>query len=388
MSNLRNGHSGKRTDHFISLLYEAGSSTLLAGQSVALIVLIGLWGHVDQFLLSIWEGAFFFITVARLLLINRWQSRTAAQNSSLWTKLYIIGTLLSGIMWGGLILFYDSGLPVVLQLFLVIILVGMPIAGMSSNGIYLPSFLAFSTPILLALLYWSLFMIESMQLEFVGVAIAYFVLLLLTAKRYNSSLQQSLDIGAENEQLVEQLKTANTQLEKMAYYDPLTGLANRRWFHEQVKISLERSRRHGLKLALLLVDLDNFKQVNDELGHEAGDQLLVSVAKCLMNSLRQTDTVVRQGGNAARYGGDEFVILLEDVDSIKSVQLTAGRILKELDNPVLIDRTEYRITASMGIALYPDQANDITTLMRQADAAMYQAKDMGRNRYCVSEQSG
>lgn len=387
MSKFREDQESKITAQLVGLLYEAGSTTLIASQSVALILLIVLWGHVEQVFLYLWEGVFFFITTLRLLSINHWKSSASTLTSKSWANLYVMGALVSGVMWGGLIFFYDSGLPVVLQLFLVILLVSMPIAGLSSNAIYLPSLWAFSIPILLALLYWSLFVIENRQLEFVAIAVAYFALLSLTARRYNSNLRQSLEMSAKNAQLVEQLKIANAQLEKMAYYDPLTGLANRRWFHEQVKVSLERSRRHGLKLALLLVDLDNFKQVNDELGHEAGDQLLVSVAKCLMNSLRQTDTVVRQDGNAARYGGDEFVILLEDVDSIKAVELTAGRIINGLDNPVVIDGTEYKVTASVGIALFPDQANNIDTLMRRADAAMYRAKDLGGNQYCVSEPS-
>jgi diguanylate cyclase (GGDEF)-like protein len=133
-------------------------------------------------------------------------------------------------------------------------------------------------------------------------------------------------------------------------------------------------------MALLLLDLDNFKIVNDELGHDAGDQLLKVVAERLSHCLRQTDTVAHEPSEAARYGGDEFVILLEDITNIEDVENTAKRILEIVGAPVPLGDTTCITTVSIGIALYPDHAEDIAMLMRQADNAMYHAKAGGRNR--------
>ncbi|MCM8885124.1 MAG: GGDEF domain-containing protein [Candidatus Thiodiazotropha sp.] len=186
----------------------------------------------------------------------------------------------------------------------------------------------------------------------------------------------------ENKSLVDKLSEVNKKLEKIAYFDPLTCLANRRWFQTRAEEALSRCVRYKTRLALLLIDVDNFKQVNDQQGHAAGDNLLISIADRLTSSLRQTDTVIRGGIEAARYGGDEFVVLLEDISDKESVELVVKRIFSKLNVPIDLFGKPWPVTVSIGIAIAPDDANNFTTLTRSADTAMYRAKENGRNQYC------
>ncbi|MBK1672293.1 hypothetical protein CKO35_03055 [Ectothiorhodospira shaposhnikovii] len=173
---------------------------------------------------------------------------------------------------------------------------------------------------------------------------------------------------------ISQIKEAQRQLEFMAHFDPLTGLANRALFKDRLTHSLRRIQRHGSSLALLFIDLDRFKTINDTLGHSLGDRLLQTVAKRMTDNVRASDTL-------ARLGGDEFVLLLENDASMENIQSLCQKILGVLKNPIRLDEHEVVVTASIGIALYPDDGRDADTLLKHADLAMYHAKSEGRNDY-------
>ncbi len=170
------------------------------------------------------------------------------------------------------------------------------------------------------------------------------------------------------------LKKAQFQMENLAFFDPLTSLSNRRLFIDRLDKSVSESRRRGISIALLFLDLDQFKRINDSLGHEVGDQLLVEIAHRLEGSVRESDTV-------SRIGGDEFTVLLNDIDSSNGVRHIAEKILNTLSKPITINNQEIINTVSIGITLGPIDGTDSSTLMRNADMAMYQAKAMGRNNY-------
>lgn len=155
-------------------------------------------------------------------------------------------------------------------------------------------------------------------------------------------------------------------LEHQALYDDLTGLPNRTLFQDRLKQTITHSQREGLTFAIMLMDLDRFKEVNDTLGHNVGDLLLQEVSQRLLKTVRNSDTV-------ARLGGDEFVILLEN-PSEAYIQKIAQKILEALDHPFSLDQDVVDINASMGIALYPEHGNDAVTLTQRADVAMYAAK--------------
>ena len=169
-------------------------------------------------------------------------------------------------------------------------------------------------------------------------------------------------------------KRAEEQLEKLAYYDPLTGLSNRAYFQEQLKRSISASIRDNLQLALLFIDLDRFKSINDRYGHNAGDQLLVKVAQRLNAQVRRSDTV-------SRLGGDEFAILLQDVKRSEQVAGIAQKVIDTLDESFEIDDGEVGISASIGISVFPNDGSEPGSIIKSADMAMYKAKEKGRNCY-------
>ncbi len=171
-----------------------------------------------------------------------------------------------------------------------------------------------------------------------------------------------------------ELRQNEDRLRYLAFHDPLTGLANRKFFMEQLQESIEWSRKSSLLLGLMFIDLDGFKQVNDKLGHEIGDRLLIAIANRIDGVLRSSDTV-------ARLGGDEFTVILRSIPKVDVAAKIAEKILVAVAEPVILDANAAHVSASIGISIYPLSSGDRDTLIRQADSAMYRAKHYGKNRY-------
>ncbi|MPZ46918.1 MAG: PAS domain S-box protein [Betaproteobacteria bacterium] len=169
-------------------------------------------------------------------------------------------------------------------------------------------------------------------------------------------------------------RQAEDRLTRLAQYDTLTGLPNRSLFHDRLLQAMARAARHETMVALMFVDLDNFKTVNDTLGHQAGDALLQEVARRLTGCLRETDTV-------ARRGGDEFTVMLEEVMRVDQVGPVAEKIIAALREAAMINGKAVAVSASIGITLYPFDTEDIDEMLIQADTAMYRAKERGRNNF-------
>lgn len=178
----------------------------------------------------------------------------------------------------------------------------------------------------------------------------------------------ALAISASGRQQVQE------QLRQMANYDRLTGLPNRTMFHDRLRHAMSKARRANRQIALLFVDVDRFKAVNDSLGHAIGDRVLRTIAKRLGRCVRNSDTV-------ARLGGDEFTVILEELEEIDTVIHVTERIISMVAERILIGDSEIQLTCSVGIAHYPTDATDAETLLQNADTAMYRAKKNGRNRY-------
>jgi len=166
-------------------------------------------------------------------------------------------------------------------------------------------------------------------------------------------------------------KLKEQKLEFLANHDPLTGLPNRVAFSDRLEMAVDRARRSSLSVAVMYIDLDRFKPINDELGHHMGDAVLQEVAHRLRSCVRKVDTV-------ARLGGDEFVIIMQELPSYKVAESAAEKILSELSRPIIAVGNECRISASIGACLYPYDGEDTSTLVKIADAVMYQVKDSGR----------
>jgi diguanylate cyclase (GGDEF)-like protein len=169
-------------------------------------------------------------------------------------------------------------------------------------------------------------------------------------------------------------KRSEVQLAHQALHDPLTGLPNRAVFLDRLGVALDRSRRTTASVAVLFLDVDGFKEINDSFGHAAGDRVLVGLADRLRTMLRPMDTV-------ARFGGDEFTFLFEDLATEREVVLIAERISRTASTPLRLDAGEVSVTASIGIAMVADPSTPPEAVIREADAAMYRAKELGRSRY-------
>ncbi len=192
---------------------------------------------------------------------------------------------------------------------------------------------------------------------------------------------------------VTRLKKAEEKIRRLALYDNLTGLANRLLFKEHLEKAISLARRRNLPLAVMFLDLDHFKKINDTLGHHMGDLLLQQVAERLTSSLRETDSIARTGSSEqdvdciSRLGGDEFSLLLSGISSPETAAKLAERVLANIARPMLLEGHETFITTSLGISIYPTDGDTAEKLLRNADTAMYHAKTEGRNNHQFFRQS-
>ena len=179
--------------------------------------------------------------------------------------------------------------------------------------------------------------------------------------------------------LYKQLEHYSSALESLALHDVLTGLPNRRLLFDRLSLGIAHARRNTLTMAVMYLDLDGFKQVNDTLGHDAGDALLRLVADRLVAAVREEDTV-------ARLGGDEFVIALWESSHVDAVARLAEKVVEAVSQPYRIQGNDVRITVSIGVGMYPAHGEAVETLMKSADLALYEAKRAGKNDYRIAAQ--
>jgi len=187
---------------------------------------------------------------------------------------------------------------------------------------------------------------------------------------------------------ISQLKKAEEEIRFLAFYDGLTGLANRRLFMDRMDQAIIDSERNNKHFALLFLDLDNFKRINDTLGHHIGDSLLKKVATKIKNSIRKSDSATRtskqteiENAVIARLGGDEFIILVTDLNGPESAAIIANRLLDKISEVYNLDGHDVSITTSIGISVFPEDGTQADVLLKNADTAMYHAKDEGKNTY-------
>jgi len=184
---------------------------------------------------------------------------------------------------------------------------------------------------------------------------------------------------------VTERKVAEEQIAFLAYHDSLTALPNSRLFKDRLEHAISQAERGNKILAIMFLDLDRFKLINDTMGHSAGDELLKITSQRLIEAVRKTDSIaLNANGNAssiARFGGDEFTILLDDVENIQAIIRIAERIVENVSQPLMLERQEVHISTSIGIAIYPDDGKQADVILKHADSAMYHAKAQGRNNF-------
>ena len=194
----------------------------------------------------------------------------------------------------------------------------------------------------------------------------------INTNRYYRINEQFQKVLKKNEEIV----SSEKKVKYLAYHDHLTGLPNRMFLSEQLNHAIFLSSRMGKMLAIMFLDLDDFKIINDTMGHDIGDQLLIEVSERLVNTLRKCDAV-------ARIGGDEFIILIEDVEDMNYTNIVAEKIIKCFNEPFRFNNQECFITTSLGVAIYPNDGVNAEELIKNADIAMYKAKGKDKNQYVI-----
>ena len=191
---------------------------------------------------------------------------------------------------------------------------------------------------------------------------------------------------------IDEVSQAKNRMRQLAYYDSLTSLPNRRLFTEQLELLLRVCKREKKMLALLFLDLDNFKRINDSLGHNAGDKLLMEVGHRLSTGVRESDLLSKYADeeskiSVSRLGGDEFTVVLNNIEKEEDASTVADRLLERLQGPMTLEGHDIVITPSIGIALAPRDADNMDELLKYADTAMYHAKSAGKNSYSFFTQA-
>lgn len=377
----------------LQLLTSEGPTAIITSLIISVVLIIFLLDSViEQTMLSTWVILIIAVAMLRILLIRHTVKILRQNNLSLdhtqikrTEAIYCFGAFLNGALLGGLGILIDVNWPIGILFIIPFVLAGLSAAAISSNSISLPSYYGFIFPALLPLAY-NFFAIG---FEFAaGLVLVYLFMMVATSKRFNNTIVNNIRLRVENESLIDELKQSNqtqTQLltqkkeqhkmlERMAHYDTLTDLPNRVLLADRLNQAMVQCQRHDQSLAVMFLDLDSFKTVNDTYGHDVGDKMLITLSRRMKEAFREGDTL-------SRIGGDEFVAVLTDLVKIEDCQPVLERVLKAMATPVTVGDAVMQVSASIGVTLYPQDAVDAEQLMRHADQAMYVAKQAGKNRY-------
>lgn len=337
-----------------------------------------------------------------------------------WVNAYIISALACGLSWASLVFFIPTSIDPVSISVMYLIFFALMAETITAMPVILKAYYAYTSPIFLAAFLFPFFTASREMLYLSVVSAVYFFFIITTGRILNKRYIQNFSILLENDALIGKLHDEIIQKElaqkelidqqqaleqtvaqrtrelseinatlvneiderlrieasfkHQAHHDSLTGLPNRLLLDARLNHAIERAKRGNIQVAVLFIDLDHFKTINDSLGHDVGDKLLISVSKRLLNCVREDDTV-------ARLGGDEFIIIIEQVHDISDLDPLLKKIMKVTAETIAIDDHELTTSASIGISIYPDDGINAEQLLRNADAAMYHAKENGRHKY-------
>lgn len=364
--------------------YKQARLSFLASWLCATVVLFYLYYYksIDIFYVYAWYIIFMVVTLSRTVLVNLFlKSDDPEPHIQTWKNLFIIGTFLGGLSWGVV------GTPLLLpinalqQTPIMVILAGVCAGSVPAFAPIRNAALVFLITALLPLIISFSLTQNSVYLFLLATYSAFFIYLMMLSIRTHQIIKNSFSLQFQNEILVQnlsdaknQLELTNTRLKQDATHDPLTQVANRSLFEANFEKGIQMAAKEHSILALLYLDLDGFKNVNDTYGHEAGDQLLLIVVARLNNVLRNKDIL-------SRLGGDELAIILENMANVQAIADVAERVREVISEPIMLEKAEVQVHVSIGIAIYPTDGTDANTLLRVADRAMYYVKDHGGNNY-------
>lgn len=349
---------------------------------LAYIVLLKNMPLIDP---NIWLGISFIGITWKLITSWFYSKGYLKDNYNFWLNIVYIRILSTGIIWGSLASVFmpsnSHGQIIISLMILSIASWFTPSLAAVVKGYFLlliSIFLPYGIWLVQqdSNMYFSIIII-SCWIVMMMATISFIRNLLITSLFLRYQVEELFkDSQKVNKDLVNEIhirKEAEMKLEELANHDALTGLPNRAFFQNHFKEILEKSGSNGNKAAILFVDLDDFKPVNDQFGHEVGDLLLIEVAKRLKNSVHDSDVV-------ARLGGDEFVMIITNLQSLNNLKILTDKIRTALCEPFdLNGHKDIKVSLSMGVSLYPEDDTDMTSIVKKADEAMYQSKRLGGN---------
>lgn len=356
-------------------LFAANKATLASSVLIAFILAYAQRNSIPSYLLITWLYLVLMVNFVRFVITRHHKNNPGNDIKIINKRLtqFRIGVIVSGFVWGmSSVLIYPHN-DMQHQMFIIFILTGLAAGGVVSYSVDIVCAISYIlmilTPILIRLFLDGTEMSYSMGMS----GILFLAFMLVSIRNINRNFLENITLRHEAVEREEEIK-------QLAFYDPLTNLPNRRLLLERLDHALLKRARSGKRGALLFLDLDNFKMLNDTLGHAMGDLLLKKVAERLLRCVRESDTV-------ARLGGDEFIVMLEDLSDVpeeasKQVQKVADLIIETLNIPYTLNTLEHNSTPSIGVALFGDHGNSHEELLKHADIAMYQAKKAGRNAVC------
>jgi diguanylate cyclase (GGDEF)-like protein len=364
----------------LTLAYRQTKISLIASILCALVILVGLHAASGNLLLYSWFGFVVAVILLRGLLVSLYfREKLPLKNLSLWRNLFTTGACLGGMIWGlaGSFLFIHAS--TLEQMLIVYVLAGATagavpaLAGVVLSGV---GFLIFAlVPLIIELV--SVNTTTSGLLDVT--LVAYLIYMVFLLFRTNTMLIQSIALQFENSALLnnlynakDQLETTNMKLEQAATHDPLTNAANRNLFNINFQVAIDHARDHEHMLALLYIDLDNFKEVNDKYGHPVGDQLLLGI-------INRLEEICKNNDNISRLGGDEFTIVLENIKHPSEAAKISRRVCQAIAQPLKINDLDICVSASVGISIYPRDGEGPEQLLQNADRSMYFVKQKGGN---------
>jgi len=358
----------------LALLYHQSYPAIFASLFSCLLLSVILWPVQQKEVLISWVLILSLTTVARIILFIRYYKiKPQGEDILVWEKPYFISLFLSSITWGigaVYIMPIDSQVHQVLIYYFLIGMCGGAISVYSAHGVMT---LVTITSVLLPITAWFLLQHNLLPVGAALGAIIFYISVLRAGKILSSALDHSLSLAHELKNLTLELSIAKEKAEAMALIDELSNLNNRRAFYEKGKVLVDDCQRNNENLSIILMDIDDFKKVNDTLGHAAGDAVLVQVGSRLKQSTRNADL-------CARVGGEEFGIIVKTSGSSGTVHL-AEKLRKEIsETPFIFNNKDISLSASFGVA---EGKSDLDTLFNRADTAMYKAKQEGRNRVVV-----
>lgn len=384
MAHIMKGTRPHIHDESVVLLFESSLKTIPFNVLLAVLMSVSLlYNQVPGSLVYSWLALVVVITSLRwiyskhVISLGYDKSQTPRQLS-----FFLTLTLLTGAIWGSCYFIFMSHITGVHEATIILVLGGMSAGAIASLSVYLPAYYAYIMPMFLPIIAYNFYTLQLDRAIMTIMYMMFIAMLVITAKINSRLMQKTLDLNEEKDALINELTVSNQKLEQsleeikvMSITDSLTGLFNRRFFDTSLRNEISRAKRNSHTLSLILIDIDNFKYLNDTFGHPYGDNFLIYVANALKQAIRRSNDIV------FRIGGDEFAAILANTTPEDAITM-CGYIQNKFND----NNKHFNVTLSISVvSISSEYSSAMESIISAADQALYQAKENGKNQI-VSKQ--